>query len=220
MSLVGAAPSNQPLAPRHQDQQAWPLLFPELLQPANTAFPLDQLLLSTPDAQRQRTAKHCAKQTSPQRDVAGLMVPSASLHGLRVISGGPEGRDGGPGALQCTLQLAFECLTPDSSSGLQLYDSPWTCRAVVRAIPPLAQAYLMRMLFLDESMPAGVQPRQATLNDAVWRTKQGSLHVDICMRCNAGVVDAWCQPGAKSQHAAAMQTLAKLQIMPRQKRCA
>ena len=40
----------------------------------------------------------------------------------------------------------------------QLYDSPWTCRAVVRNIPPLAQAYVLRLLFLDEpvSQSAGL----------------------------------------------------------------
>ena len=37
----------------------------------------------------------------------------------------------------------------------QLYDSPWTCRAVVRALPPLAQAYVTRMLFLEEPVLGG-----------------------------------------------------------------
>ncbi|KAK9793768.1 hypothetical protein WJX73_008837 [Symbiochloris irregularis] len=37
-----------------------------------------------------------------------------------------------------------------------LYSSPWTCRAVVRGIPPLAKQYVMRMVLLDQGVAEGV----------------------------------------------------------------
>lgn len=30
-----------------------------------------------------------------------------------------------------------------------LYENPWTCRAVLRSLPPLAKQYVMRMLLLE-----------------------------------------------------------------------
>lgn len=43
-----------------------------------------------------------------------------------------------------------------------LYDSPYTCQAVMRSLPPLAKQYLMRLLFLDAGIPAGgpIQQRE------------------------------------------------------------
>ena len=31
-----------------------------------------------------------------------------------------------------------------------LYSSPWTCRAVLRGVPPLAKHYIMRLLLVDD----------------------------------------------------------------------
>ena len=36
-----------------------------------------------------------------------------------------------------------------------LYESPWTCRAVLRSLPPLAKQYVLRMLLLDSALPEG-----------------------------------------------------------------
>ena len=34
-----------------------------------------------------------------------------------------------------------------------LYESPWTCRAVLRSLPPLAKQYVLRMLLLEGGLP-------------------------------------------------------------------
>lgn len=39
-----------------------------------------------------------------------------------------------------------------------LYSSPWTCRAVLRGIPPLAKQYVMRLVLLDQSVAEGEEP--------------------------------------------------------------
>jgi transcription initiation factor TFIIH subunit 4 len=45
-------------------------------------------------------------------------------------------------------------LTPDRRDGL--WDSPWTCQAVLRALPELAKHYVMRLLFVgDVAVPVG-----------------------------------------------------------------
>ena len=37
-----------------------------------------------------------------------------------------------------------------------LYDNPWTCRALLRALLPLARLYAMRLLLTSEGVPRGV----------------------------------------------------------------
>jgi hypothetical protein len=39
----------------------------------------------------------------------------------------------------------------------KLYESPWTCQAVLRALPPLTQQYIARLLYIDEPVPKGMQ---------------------------------------------------------------
>jgi transcription initiation factor TFIIH subunit 4 len=36
----------------------------------------------------------------------------------------------------------------------RLYDSPWTCQAVLRSLPPLPQHFVLRMLFMPGPVPA------------------------------------------------------------------
>ena len=45
----------------------------------------------------------------------------------------------------------------------RLYDSPWTCQAVLRSLPPLSQHFVLRLLFIPDPVPsdwitAAVQP--------------------------------------------------------------
>ncbi len=49
----------------------------------------------------------------------------------------------------------FEQLPPIKLSNL--YDSPYTCQAVMRSLPPLAKQYVVRLLFLDAGIPEGQQ---------------------------------------------------------------
>lgn len=37
----------------------------------------------------------------------------------------------------------------------QLYESPWTCQAVFRSLPPLAKNYVLRLLLIDVPIPQG-----------------------------------------------------------------
>lgn len=36
----------------------------------------------------------------------------------------------------------------------RLYDSPWTCQAVLRSLPPLSQHFILRLLFIPSPVPA------------------------------------------------------------------
>jgi transcription initiation factor TFIIH subunit 4 len=47
----------------------------------------------------------------------------------------------------------LEALPPVKLS--RLYDSPFTCLAVLRSLPPLAKQYTLRLLFLDSGVPQG-----------------------------------------------------------------
>ncbi|KIZ06628.1 RNA polymerase II transcription factor B subunit 2 [Monoraphidium neglectum] len=59
-----------------------------------------------------------------------------------------------PPALQ-SLNLAsyIASLAPEARS--QLYSSPWTCQAVFRALEPLGQQYVLRLLYAPEPLPDG-----------------------------------------------------------------
>lgn len=37
-----------------------------------------------------------------------------------------------------------------------LYDSHWTCQALLRSLPPVAQQYVLRMLFLNSPIERGL----------------------------------------------------------------
>lgn len=52
----------------------------------------------------------------------------------------------------------LEDLPPDRLA--RLYDSPYTCQAVLRSLPPLAKQYVMRLLFLDAGIPEGEAPAE------------------------------------------------------------
>lgn len=50
-------------------------------------------------------------------------------------------------------------LSPDIRS--QLYSSEWTCQALFRALPPLAQQYVLRLLYVDRPVGEGELHRMA-----------------------------------------------------------
>ena len=60
------------------------------------------------------------------------------------------------GALQQSRCMDFNAylttLPPEQLTSL--YDSPWTCQAVLRSLPPLAQHYVLQLLFLEQPIPA------------------------------------------------------------------
>lgn len=41
---------------------------------------------------------------------------------------------------------------------VSLYDSYWTCQAVLRSLPPLAQQYVLRLLFIDQPLELSACP--------------------------------------------------------------
>lgn len=52
------------------------------------------------------------------------------------------------------LIFYLEHLPPLKLAGL--YDSPFTCQAVLRSLPPLARQYVLRLLSLDAGVPEGL----------------------------------------------------------------
>ena len=46
-----------------------------------------------------------------------------------------------------------------------LYESPYTCQAVMRSLPPLAKQYVVRLLFLDAGVPRGEGNRARNIVD-------------------------------------------------------
>lgn len=54
-----------------------------------------------------------------------------------------------------------------------LYESPWTCQAVLRSLPPLAQQLVLRLLHIDEPVP-----------DSLLR---GAIKPDLKQKCNSSI---------------------------------
>ncbi len=48
----------------------------------------------------------------------------------------------------------LESLPPERLA--QLYESSWTCQAVLRSLPPIAKLYVMRLLLVQQPISAGV----------------------------------------------------------------
>jgi transcription initiation factor TFIIH subunit 4 len=36
----------------------------------------------------------------------------------------------------------------------KLYESMWTCQAVLRSLPPVAKQYVLRLLYVDQPLPS------------------------------------------------------------------
>jgi hypothetical protein len=72
-----------------------------------------------------------------------------------------------PPALQ-SLNLAsyIASLAPEARS--QLYSSPWTCQAVFRALEPLGQQYVLRLLYAPEPLPDGARDGTARQGHPGW----------------------------------------------------
>lgn len=67
-----------------------------------------------------------------------------------------------------------------------LYESPWTCRAVLRSLPPLAKQYVLRMLLLEGGLPQSAPSRTPSQNSRIsvlsseyllWHARQGGAFV-------------------------------------------
>ncbi len=52
----------------------------------------------------------------------------------------------------------------------QLYESPWTCQALLRALDPLPQQYVIRLLYIDSPVSEGA-----------WQARQQNAHSDQCL---------------------------------------
>lgn len=53
------------------------------------------------------------------------------------------------------MNISTYIATLDSDVRSQLYTSPWTCQALFRALAPLAQQYVIRLLYVDQPVPEG-----------------------------------------------------------------
>jgi transcription initiation factor TFIIH subunit 4 len=92
----------------------------------------------------------------------------------------------------------------------KLYSSHWACQAVLRGLPPLAKQYVLRLLFLDAPVPAGGSTLHASRPCAAagrgWSADQCAAIADV--------VASWPAQQALSKHRAALDRLAKLQLLP------
>ena len=108
-----------------------------------------------------------------------------------------------------------------------LYDSPYTCQAVLRSLPPLGKQYVLRMLFLDAGIPEGA-PRmkwpRGRRGEATCIAARAPPATQPAAQCapaapplrypaHTGVVASWVQPSAESKHNAALSKLQRLQIL-------
>lgn len=81
----------------------------------------------------------------------------------------------------------------------QLYESSWTCQAVLRSLPPIGKAYVMRLLLVDQAIPAGPLMMTGT-------PVQTQPHA-------ADVLASWVQPQHQAKHTTAMKKLQALQVL-------
>jgi len=66
----------------------------------------------------------------------------------------PEAAAAGHPAFQ-SLNLTSYIASLTSEARSQLYTSPWTCQAVFRALEPLAQQYVLRLLYTPDAVADG-----------------------------------------------------------------
>ena len=81
----------------------------------------------------------------------------------------------------------------------RLYDSPWTCQAVLRSLPPLCQHFVLQHLFLAAPLPmasvhAGVKQGAAGKRDAALTqlVKLQASESPMRMRSTRGM-QHWCR---------------------------
>ncbi len=55
------------------------------------------------------------------------------------------------------MNLSLFVTALDESVRSHLYDSPWTCQALLRALSPLAQQYVIRLLYIDVPVAEGTR---------------------------------------------------------------
>lgn len=79
-----------------------------------------------------------------------------------------------------------------------LYDSHWTCQALLRSLPPVAQQYILRFSFLDgpvdrSCLSSWIQPQFRSTHDAALATLL-SLRVLEVSRTEGGAEGLQLQP--------------------------
>lgn len=76
----------------------------------------------------------------------------------------------------------------------ELYSSPWTCRAVLRSLSPLAKQYVMRLAFLDDNLADGT----LSVTVVVFRCARDAPDLIVVS------LQAFCTRGLQSQVRASM----------------
>lgn len=56
--------------------------------------------------------------------------------------------------------------TLDAAVRDKLYESSWTCQAMLRSLQPLAKQYVLRLLWVDRPVAKGEHPKSRRCNTA------------------------------------------------------
>ena len=101
-----------------------------------------------------------------------------------------------------------------------LFESPWTCQAVLRSLQPLAKQYILRMLWISSPVPAGGWGGHARVDSAHAASTSHAAaactasHRAWVAACCAADVDGWVRDrkAHEGQHQSALASLASLGI--------
>lgn len=108
---------------------------------------------------------------------------------------------------QQSLNLSSYVETLNADTRSYLYESPWTCQALFRALEPLAQQYVTRLLYTELSVPEGMV-------QVIRMTKLGVLQFHTHYHGSAVYTQHWVQADSTAQraHAVAVGTLKRLSL--------
>lgn len=57
--------------------------------------------------------------------------------------------------MSTTINISSYIASLDETVRSELYASPWTCQALFRALAPLAQQYIVRLLYVEKPIAEG-----------------------------------------------------------------
>jgi hypothetical protein len=121
-----------------------------------------------------------------------------------------------------SLDLASYIAALPPQIKFDVFSSPWTTQALFRALSPLAQQYILRLLYVDDGASKG--EILMVLAELLWAlSAQGwsplLLRCSCSCRCYTAATDAadsmrlWVASGAESQHHTAVNQLEVLSVL-------
>jgi hypothetical protein len=118
-----------------------------------------------------------------------------------------------------SLDLASYIAALPPQIKFDVFSSPWTTQALFRALSPLAQQYILRLLYVDDGVSKGETQQLAkvvTLPFALWFTPTATaaaVAAASAVDANVDSMRLWVVPGAESQHHNAVNQLEVLSVL-------